>query len=203
MGYFREGRFRSRRSVSGSDNLERSACLESGMNEVEESAIGLNGNDVEGDEDAWIDGGTDDVFVMGIKYAEVVLAPVVGGGGHDLESKRNEPVIGLLLGHGDEFESWLGNADGEIILLHHNSLQPIQFRGDEILETQAFQILIRRCLPKMKASRVLFGGDKGEIDAGCQAEDATSRYFKIPIVLDKDIVFLSATRETVGEVGKI
>lgn len=106
--------------MGGSDHGDGLASGEGVADEVEKSTIRLNGDDIEGDEDSGIDRGTDDVFVMRVEDAEVVLAPIVGGGGDNLKALRDKPVVDPGLADGDQLEARLGDADGEVVFLNQN-----------------------------------------------------------------------------------
>ncbi len=64
--------------VDGADGAEAVTGGEGFLDEGEETAGGVAGDDVEGDE---IVAGADEVLVVGIEDAEVVLAAVVGAVG--------------------------------------------------------------------------------------------------------------------------
>lgn len=189
--------------MGGSDDGDCLASGEGVADEVEKSAIGLDGDDVERDEGLVIDGGSDDVFVVGVEDSQIIVRPIIGGGGDNLKSLRGKPVIDLGLGDGDEFEAGLGDADGEVVFLDQNSLQPIQLLSDEVLEAEALQVLDGCGLPKVIATGILIGGNERKINAGGETEDTASGYFEITIVLDKDVVFLATSNEASDKRGHI
>ena len=75
----------------GANGTEGVARGESFLDEGEEATGRMAGNDIERNQHILI--GADEVFVMGIEDAEVVLRAVVGGIGDFHESERGEPII--------------------------------------------------------------------------------------------------------------
>lgn len=123
---------RSTRSVGGADDGERFLSFKSFAYEVEEAALWLDGNDVERNEDSGCDEGADHVLVVGIKNSEIVLPTVIGGGGDDLKPLREKPIINLGLGHGDQLETRLRYAYGEVTILDDDAFEAIQARSDKV-----------------------------------------------------------------------
>ncbi len=93
--------------MGGADDGERRAPDEGVADEIQEAAIGLDGNHIERDEDTGIDGGTDDVFVVSVEDSQIVFRAVLGGGGDNLKPLCDKPAIDLGLGDGDEVEAGL------------------------------------------------------------------------------------------------
>ena len=141
------------------------------MDEFEESAIGLNRDDIERNKNVGIHADSNDIFIVSIEYPKIVFAPVVGGSGDDLEPERDKPVVDPIPGHGDEIQAGLRDTDRQVILLDDDSLEAVQARADQILQAKPLQILIGRSFPEMESSRILVGGNESQIDAGSEAED--------------------------------
>lgn len=189
--------------MGGPDDTKVLACGDGLFNEVEEASVGLDRDDIEGDEGAGIERRADDVFVVGVENAEIVFRTVVGGGGDGSETQGGEPVIDLGLGDGDDLETRLRDADGEIVFLNHDPLQSIQVRGDQVLQPQPFEILIRRGFPKVESPRILVGWNEGQVNPRSETEDTLAGQLEVTPALDKDIMLLSPAGKSIREVGEI
>ncbi len=84
---------------------------ESWLDGGEEAAGGVAGDDIEGDE---VVADADEVLVVGIEDAEVVLAALVGAIGDFPEAEGGEPCFDFRHAHRDDFEARLGGDDGEV-----------------------------------------------------------------------------------------
>jgi len=74
----------------GSYGVQGVAGGEGFCDEVEETTGGVAGDDIEGDEQI---AGPDEILVVGIEDAELVLRAVVGGAGDFGEAEGGEPGV--------------------------------------------------------------------------------------------------------------
>jgi len=184
--------------VGGANDGEGFSQSEGVANKIQKPAIGLDGNDVKGNEDCGINGRTNHILIVGVEDAEVVLLAVVGGGGDDLETLRDKPSVDLGLSDGDQVESRLGDAEGKSVLLDQNAFEAVEARGDEILEAKTLQIFKWGGFPEMKPSGVLSGGNQCKVNAWIEPEDAATGDFEEPISLGENVVLLPAANEARG-----
>lgn len=142
--------------TSGCDSTNRVDGVAGGQSfcdEVEETTGGVAGDDIEGNEHFT---GTDEVFVVGIEDAEVVLRAVVGGSGDFGETEGCKPEVDFRRSDGDDVEAGLGGDDGHVVAgLDDNAFEGVETGDELILEMEALQIFKRRGFPKVKAAGVL------------------------------------------------
>lgn len=189
--------------VGRADDGEGCAAGEGIADEVEEPAIGLDWNDIEGNEDRGVYGGTDDIFIVSVENAQVILLAVVGGGGDDLEALSEKPSVDFRLGNGDQIEPRLGSADGEVVFLREDALKPVDPGNKDVLEAESLKVVQGRCFPKVEAAGVLIGGNQRQINSRCKTENAAARDFEETISLCEDVVLLPAANEAGGDIRSI
>lgn len=177
----------------GAHGAEGVAGGEGFLNEGEKSSGGMTGDHIEGDE---IFSGTDEVLIVGIEDAEVVLAAVVGAVGDFLEIASGKPSVDFGGADGDDLEARLGGDDGDFaVCLMNHALQAVEAGDEEVLKVEAFQILDGRGFPEMKAAGVLRGGDEREFDARTEAKDAIAGDLEVTVgrLVVEQVMFLSAS----------
>ncbi len=76
------------------------------------------------------------------------------------------------MGDRDQVESRLADSHGEIVFTGKDAFRAVDAGGDEVLEAEAFEILLRRGFPKAEAPDVMIGGNERQVDAGREAEAA-------------------------------
>jgi hypothetical protein len=181
-------------SRDGPDGVEGVTGGEGFCDEVQKSTGGVAGDDIEGDEQI---SSPDEVLVMGIEDAEVVLRAVVGGGGDFGETEGGEPGIDPRRGDGDDVEAGLGGDDGHVIAgLDDDADEGVQAGDELVMEMEALQIFQRGGFPEVEASGVLGRRYESQFDAGAEAEDAVAGDFDDTIGVTKPIVLLAATLQT-------
>lgn len=104
------------------------------FDKFEEATIGLDWNDVEGDENGGIESATDDIAVVGIEDGEVVLGTVVGGGRDGGEALGCKPLVDPGLGDGNDLKAWLGDDAGQVVFVRNETEKGVEFRGQGVLE---------------------------------------------------------------------
>ena len=79
--------------------------------EAEKSTRWVAGYDVEWHESSF---SANDIAIVRVEYAEVVLLAVVASGGDALKAQRGKPRVDLCLTHRENIEAWLGSHNRKI-----------------------------------------------------------------------------------------
>lgn len=181
-----------------SNGLQRVTGGEGFRDEVEESAVGVAGDDIEGDEQI---AGADEVFIVGIEDAEVVLRAVVGGRSDLGETEGGEPGVDFPGGDGNDVEAGLGGDDGHVVAgLDDDAFEGVQAGDELVLEVEPLQVFERGGFPEVEAAGVMRRGDESKLNAGAETEDAIAGDFDDAFFVPEPVVFLTAAFQTRDEI---